>query len=111
MRIPLFRDLSGSEMEQVAQLVIFRYYARKSVIFAQGDEREAVYIIRDVLVKTFKTDESGHELIVSFLKPGDVFPHTGLFTSQPYPATSAAINDVPLAAIPIRQIAQLHLKL
>jgi len=111
MRIPLFRDLSGSEMEQVAQLVIFRYYARKSVIFAQGDEKEAVYLIRDGLVKTFKTDESGHEQIVSFLKPGDMFPHTGFFTSQPYPATAAAITDVRLAAIPIRQFEQLLLKM
>ncbi|HEY8528640.1 MAG TPA: Crp/Fnr family transcriptional regulator [Paenibacillaceae bacterium] len=110
-RIPLFRDLSGPEMEQVAQLAIFRYYARKSVIFAQGDEKEAVHLIRDGLVKTIKTDEFGHEQIVSFLKPGDMFPHTGFFTSQPYPATAVAITDVRLAAIPIRQFEQLLLQM
>jgi len=110
-RIPLFRDLSEPELERVAQLAIFRYYARKSVIFAEGAEKEAVYLIRDGLVKTFKTDENGHEQIVSFLKPGDMFPHTGFFTAKPYPATAVAITDARLAAIPIQQFEQLLLQM
>ncbi|WKL04931.1 cyclic nucleotide-binding domain-containing protein [Paenibacillus amylolyticus] len=53
------------------------------------------------MVKAYKTDENGHEQIVSFLKTGDMFPHTG-FLTHPYPATAEAITPTELLAIPVR---------
>jgi CRP/FNR family transcriptional regulator len=86
---------------------ISRSITRKASIFTEGSEKEAVFFIRDGLVKTYKTDENGHEQIVSFLKTGDMFPHTGLFNQNPYPATAEAIVDTKLLAIPVRKFEQL----
>jgi CRP/FNR family transcriptional regulator len=108
-RVSLFRDLNEQEMNRLTEIVIIRTYPRKSVIFTEGSEREAFYLIREGLVKTYKTDENGHEQIVSFLKAGDLFPHTGFFSTQPYPATAEAITEARLAAIPVRQFEQLIL--
>jgi CRP/FNR family transcriptional regulator len=66
-----------------------------------------VYFILDGLVKAFKTDENGNEHIVSFLKTGDMFPHTGFFNQNPYPATAEVIVDTQLLAIPVRSFEQL----
>lgn len=85
-QMPLFQDLSEQELERVADIAIARRVTRKSVIFTEGSEKEAVFFIREGLVKTFKTDENGHEQIVSFLKTGDMFPHTGFFNQHPYPS-------------------------
>lgn len=109
-RVPLFQDLDDQEMERVAELAILRNVSRKAVIFTEGSEKEAVFFIRKGLVKTFKTDENGHEQIVSFLKSGDMFPHAGFFDTYPYPATAEAITDAELAAIPVRQFENLMMR-
>ncbi|QMV44510.1 Crp/Fnr family transcriptional regulator [Cohnella cholangitidis] len=106
-RVQLFHDLNAQELERVVNISISRSIARKASIFTEGSEKEAVFFIRDGLVKTFKTDENGHEQIVSFLKTGDMFPHTGLFNQNPYPATAEAIVDTKLLAIPVRKFEQL----
>lgn len=106
-QIPLFQDLTIQELERIAAITISRSVSKKSVVFYEGVEKEAVFFIMDGLVKTYKTDESGHEQIISFLKTGQMFPHTGLFNNKPYPATAEALVDTKLLAIPVRMFEQL----
>lgn len=108
--VPLFHSLSPEELEQVANIVIERSYPKKTTIFLEGSPKEAIFFIRDGLVKTVKTDKNGHEQIVSLLKNGDMFPHTGLFNKSPYPARAESILTTSLLAIPIRQFEQLLLQ-
>lgn len=98
----MFHDLNTLELERVEEITISRFFPKRAAIFTEGSEREAVYFIQDGLVKTYKTDENGHEQIVSFLKTGDMFPHTGLFNQDPYPATAETIIDSTLLVIPVR---------
>lgn len=98
----MFRDLSEEELLGLAHVTAERSYPKKAKIFHEGGEKEAVYFIKEGLVKTFKTDENGHEQIMSFLKRGEMFPHTGFFHEEPYPATAEAIVDTALLAIPVR---------
>lgn len=108
-QVPLFRDLTPQELNHVENIMIQRSYRKKSTIFVEGGTKESVYFIQDGLVKTYKTDENGNEQIVSFLKTGDMFPHTGFFNQNPYPATAEAIVDTLLLAIPVRSFEQLML--
>ncbi|MHA7964141.1 Crp/Fnr family transcriptional regulator [Paenibacillus sp. CAU 1782] len=105
----LFHDLSEQELERVAEIAISRRIPRRSIIFTEGSEKECVYFIQKGLVKTFKTDENGHDQIVSFLSTGDMFPHIGFFHPHPYPATAEAIVDSRLLAIPVAQFETLML--
>lgn len=100
--VPMFRDLSEDEMESLSNMMIQRSYPKKSIVFNEGSEKEAVYFIQSGLIKTYKTDENGHQHIVSFLKTGDMFPHTGLFHNNPYPATAETIVPTELLAMPVR---------
>jgi CRP/FNR family cyclic AMP-dependent transcriptional regulator len=100
--VPLFRELTQEELERIWNIAIQRSYSKRTAIFMEGSDKEAVFFIQDGLVKTYKTDENGHEQIVSFLKTGDMFPHTGFFNENPYPATAEAIVDTHLLAIPVR---------
>jgi len=97
----LFQDLNEEELMKVKEIIVPRLVEKKSIIFTEGSEKQAVYIIKEGLVKTYKIDEGGHEQIVSFLKAGDMFPHTGLFNANPYPATAEAIVRASLLVIPI----------
>ena len=106
-RVPLFRDLTEDELEQIQQITINRFYKKRTVVFTEGSDKEAVYFIQDGMVKAYKTDENGNEHIVSFLNKGDMFPHTGLFNPNPYPATAEVIVDTKLLAIPIHSFEKL----
>ncbi|MBO1005086.1 Crp/Fnr family transcriptional regulator [Pseudogracilibacillus auburnensis] len=101
-KVPLFNELNEHEMTRVEEIMISRFIPKKGIVFSEGSEKEAVYFIQEGLVKTYKTDENGHEQIVSFLKAGDMFPHTGFFNKNPYPATAETIIDAKLMAIPLK---------
>lgn len=109
--VPIFRDLTGEELAQIQTITINRFYRKRTVVFSEGSDKEAVYFIQNGMVKAFKTDENGNEHIVSFLNTGDMFPHTGLFNSNPYPATAEAIVDTKLLAIPVRSFEQLLIRI
>ncbi|MCL6458280.1 MAG: Crp/Fnr family transcriptional regulator [Gorillibacterium sp.] len=100
--VPLFRDLTHEELERIQSIAIPRSYRKKAVIFTEGTDKESIFFIQKGLVKAFKTDENGNEQIISFLKAGDMFPHTGFFNQDPYPATAEVTIDSRILAIPIR---------
>ncbi|WP_040948272.1 Crp/Fnr family transcriptional regulator [Gorillibacterium massiliense] len=100
--VPLFRDLSKDELERIWSISIQRTYRKRAVVFTEGADKESVFFIQKGLVKAYKTDESGHEHIISYLRTGDMFPHTGFFNHDPYPATTKAIVESRILAIPVR---------
>lgn len=106
-QVPLFRDLTDEEMEGLCRIMVQRAYRKKAIVFTEGSNKEAVFFIQKGLVKTYKTDENGHQNIVSILKAGDMFPHTGLFHTNPYPATAETIIPAILLAMPIKPFEQL----
>jgi CRP/FNR family cyclic AMP-dependent transcriptional regulator len=108
-QVPLFRDLNQQELARVEEIAIDRVFRKKTTIFMEGCEKEAVFFIQDGLVKAYKTDEEGHEQIVSLLQTGDMFPHTGFFNQTPYPATTEALVDTHVLAIPVHAFEKLIL--
>jgi CRP/FNR family cyclic AMP-dependent transcriptional regulator len=102
LRIPLFGELNQEELNRLENIASLRHYSKKTIIFNQGTEREAIYFVLRGLVKTFKTDENGYEQLMNILKTGDLFPQTGFFDDAPYPSTAETVSDSRLLAIPVR---------
>lgn len=103
----IFSDLNDVEIADVAAIVRIQKVSRLRHIFYEGDERKYVYMVRKGTVKITKVDEEGREQIVSFLQPGDMFPHIGFFDDSPYPGTAVAIEDLVIACIPILEFEKL----
>ena len=101
-QIAIFGDLTEDGMDQLASIALSRSFGKKEIIFTEGTEVEAIWFVGSGLVKTFKTDESGRERIVSILREGDMFPHTVLFGDRPYPASAETIAPSVLLAVPKR---------
>jgi CRP/FNR family transcriptional regulator, cyclic AMP receptor protein len=104
--VPLFRGLDDAELRLLDELLIPRFFKKKSIIFHEGSDRESIYIIQEGLIKAFKTDAEGHEQIVNFLGPGSMFPHTGFFLLSTYPATTEAVMDTRVLAMPLSSFEQ-----
>jgi CRP/FNR family transcriptional regulator len=106
-QMPLFHGLNEEELQRAANIAIPRLYRKKTVVFMEGGDKEAIYFIQDGLIKTYKTDENGNEQIVSLLQSGDMFPHMDFFNQRPYPATAETLVDSHLIAFPVRAFEQL----
>lgn len=108
-QIPLFAQLDESELLRLADIAIVRTYRKNANVFMEGDPKQAVFFIHKGIIKIYKIDSDGNEQIVSFLKEGDMFPHTGFFDNSPYPATSTIVEAAELFVIPIQAFEQLML--
>ncbi|MRG28724.1 Crp/Fnr family transcriptional regulator [Laceyella tengchongensis] len=107
--IPLFQGLTEAELEKLWEIVGIRHCHKKEIIFREGATKTAIYIIQSGMVKTYKTDDQGHEQIVCLLRQGDMFPHTGFFNQLPYPATAETIDQTVLISIPVEPFEQVML--
>jgi CRP/FNR family transcriptional regulator, cyclic AMP receptor protein len=104
--IPIFKGLSDSELEQVANLSITRHYKPGTHVFMQGEEMANVYFILEGKVKIYKTNINGKEQIVNMLKPSEMFPHQAFFRKGHYPAHAEVVEDTTLTIIPLQSFEQ-----
>lgn len=103
LEIPIFKELNDEEIGKVVDISLTREYERNSYVFIQDEPLENVYFIYEGKIKIYRTDINGREQIVSFLKPGEMFPHVGFFRKGNYPAFALVMEKAKLVVVPIRQ--------
>jgi CRP/FNR family transcriptional regulator, nitrogen oxide reductase regulator len=72
---------------------------RGDVITRQGDPARTLYVIRSGYAKVASTSRAGHEVIVGFAGPLDVFGHMAAMEyGEKYLASATALNAMELAS-------------
>lgn len=90
-QVPLFAGLSPSELDSLGALVRLHRYAAGEIIFHEGDEGTALYLIESGEVKIVRGSAEGREVVLSPpLGPGDFFGELALFDDAPRSADAAA---------------------
>lgn len=93
-RAPLFAELSGSEIEALAERALLRQYRPGEVLFREGDRCHGIFLLDEGRVRIFKTAPSGREIMLAVeLAPSSV-AEVPLFDGGAYPATVSAVDDV-----------------
>lgn len=100
-KFTLFRDLNDQELTEIVNISISREWKKGNHVFMQDEPLENVYFIYDGKIKIYKSDITGKEQIVAFLKKGEMFPHVGFFRKGGYPAFSEVLEDATLVVVPI----------
>jgi len=67
-------------------------YGSNEIIYHEGDSSNHIYLIQNGIVKTFKIDEQGKELITALHKENDFFGFTSFSHNIPYQETATAIE-------------------
>ncbi|MFE5322621.1 Crp/Fnr family transcriptional regulator [Paenibacillus sp. NPDC056579] len=75
--VPLFQDLSISELESIAPLFVERKFKKNTVLFHEGDSGNEFFIIESGLVKIYRIDYT-KEVILSLFREGDYFGEMSL---------------------------------
>jgi CRP/FNR family cyclic AMP-dependent transcriptional regulator len=95
-RVPLFADLSETEVKFLAERAVPRRYAPGELVFAEGDACPGLFVIESGNVRLFKTSTGGREQVLAIEKAGNSIAELPVFDGGKYPASAAAVEDAQL---------------
>jgi CRP/FNR family transcriptional regulator, cyclic AMP receptor protein len=95
----LFRGLSEVALERVAALATRRHYPKGTVIFAQGDEGDALYGVAAGRVRISASGAAGQEVFLNIMEPGDTFGEIAVMDGLPRTAGASALDAATLIVI------------
>lgn len=94
--IPLFCGLAEAEIEKIAALFSEKTYQRGQSIVDFGEPAEEFFLIQNGLVRVYRLNESGEQVVLALLGGGDFFGEMGLFTNSFRTAWVEAVTSVKL---------------
>ena len=90
-RSALFAGLDRPALDEIARAAQTMRLAAGETLFEQGDEAVAFYVLLTGHVKIAQVTVEGHQVIIRYIAPGEVFGAVPLFTNTGYPATAVAV--------------------
>ncbi len=88
--VPLFANLSASDLEPLAQRLMARRYREGQTIFEQGSPGNSLYIVKNGLVAIEITSALGEVQTVAQFGPGQAFGEFSLLDGLPRSAGAVA---------------------
>jgi CRP-like cAMP-binding protein len=89
-KIPLFRTLTLENLHDISSKVEEILYEAGDIVFYNGDEGDALYIIKSGMVEIIGRDDDDQELHLAELSTGNYFGEMALLTGEPRSATVKA---------------------
>ncbi len=98
-KVPLFADLSESELAILSESARPRTYAAGQTVFAEGEPCDGLFVVESGAVKIFKLSASGREQVLTFERAGSSVAELPVFDGGNYPASAVAVEDSRLLFI------------
>lgn len=96
----LFAGLSDADCTAVLDAATVRSYGPGQMLFAQGDAADAFFLVADGSVKLVQATPDGREMIVRFIRPGEVIAAVAVIPDGQYPVTAIAAEPCVTAVWP-----------
>ena len=96
----LLKDMeSSSTLDELTGSANINSYIKRQSIYSEGKYPNQLYFIKSGKVKTYKTTDSGKELILDLYKEGDFLGYNALLENSKYKETAEALEDCDLSII------------
>lgn len=99
-RPQIFSGLSREEINSVAACARSLRKARGEFIYMPGDRADYVYILRHGRVKLSVLSESGKEIAIDIIQPGEIFGEFALVDDSPRSNMTQALDDIVMWIFP-----------
>ncbi len=90
--VPYLANVDPVLIAAIAHRTARRHYAAGEVVFLEGEEDVALYIVQSGWLKAVKISGDGREQVLHFIGPGEVFNVVGVFVEATNPATVIALE-------------------
>jgi CRP-like cAMP-binding protein len=95
--IALFAGLGPDQLDEILREARAIRYPKDTAVFEQGAEADAFFVLLHGHLRVEKTTAQGHQIVVRYVSPGEVFGVAQALAMQHYPATAvAAVDSVAL---------------
>ncbi len=98
-KAPLFTALDDASAASLLANMDSVKIAKGSVLFAEGDEGDHLYVIAEGKLKLGTSSGDGRENLLSILGPGEMFGELSLFDPGPRTSTATAVTDAKLLSL------------
>ena len=94
-----FGELSENGCKRLAELSRRCVVKKRDILFIEGREGNAVYLLVSGSIQLVKTHMDGKETVIKTVKPGELFAEVILFEKPRYPVTAMARTDTEVIEI------------
>ncbi|AQW20910.1 Crp/Fnr family transcriptional regulator [Lentilactobacillus curieae] len=108
--VPMFNTLPLDQRQQLADLVVQKFYPKGTTIYMAGDKLGQFMIVDKGQLKVSTVNRDGKEQIIRVLLPGEFDGETALFSGNSRNATSVALTDSNICQISQTSFQQLLTK-
>jgi CRP/FNR family transcriptional regulator, cyclic AMP receptor protein len=99
-RVPLFAALGPDAAKSLEGSLSRVEVSRGDVVFNEGDDGDALYVVEAGKVKISRSAADGRENLLAVLGPGEMFGELSLFDPSPRTASAIAVTDGQLLEFP-----------
>ncbi len=102
-KIPLFSELTETEMKTVQESLRFRFFEKRAVVFQQGALHGGLVFLLSGQLQLLRLTEDGRAISMGMIPHGGFFGEVNMLNEEPYTASGIALDRVLVAILP-----QLH---
>ncbi|MBN2323212.1 MAG: Crp/Fnr family transcriptional regulator [Spirochaetes bacterium] len=99
-----FKELSEPSLKTLAGICIPKEIDKKGILFSEGAEGYAVYLLICGTVQLYKTSHAGRETVIKVIEPGEIFGEVILFEQKRYPVSARSLVKSTVLLMPRIQI-------
>lgn len=105
---PFFGGLEPESLDRVVSMLVERRVPAGTAVFREGESGRSMYVLTAGHVVMCRTGESGHQIRLVRLNPGDFFGETTLIEMQPRPCSALVETEAHLLELSNRSLYQLY---
>lgn len=98
-KVYMFSELAPADAEKLTAHCLSRAYPANSILITEGDLSDSMYVITEGEVKVYCNDDSGKEVILNILGPGEYFGEIALVDEQPRSASVMTLTPTKVMMI------------
>ena len=104
----LFAGLTPEQLDEIVSHTTEHALRRGDVIFQEGAEPDAMYVVERGRVAIANKSIDGRESVVALMEPGDLFGEMGLFGDNGRSAEARALEPSVIVALPYAPVHALY---
>jgi len=98
-QVDLFSGLATSEVRQLGDLVETELREQGEAIYREGDLSDTIYVLKSGKIKLSRTSEDGKELILCYVRPGEVFGELAITGQELRNGSATVVEDAFICGI------------
>src|SRR5207237_1184767 len=106
-RLPLFEGVDARTLEETAAHTTWRELKKRQQVLSKGAVGDHLLFLASGRLQVLDVTESGREIGLNLLMPGDYFGELSIIDGQPRSASVVAIENSVVALVPKAQAWQL----